>query len=222
MAHLHATVMLGLAGSRHKYSAISRTGRVPAGYDCAVGADHSFAIRIRFTSSYGVRATSVNPVIVDTAHGRGHVPAQLGITRARLVFGLAATTSGSSCSCPASKVLEITQPGPAAATGASADGSQPVRSYQIGMRLLCAGERQGPLEVQRLAADRQTRGNQWPRTEFGLKHHQVRPACHRGPARLRPLTGRSGKHEGEPGPGARIAVIPANRGRPVPDVRGRT
>jgi hypothetical protein len=35
-----------------------------------------------------------------------------------------------------------------------------------------------------------TRGNQWLRTTFGLKHHQVRPTRHRRPAWLRPLTGR--------------------------------
>jgi hypothetical protein len=102
----------------------------------------------------------------------------------------------------------------------SAGGGLQLLVYQLGARLLCAGEQQGSLEVQHLAKIDET-GNQWLRTRFGLKHHQVRSACHRRPAWLRRLTGRSGKHEREHGPCGRIAVIPADHGRLVRDVRGR-
>jgi hypothetical protein len=43
-----------------------------------------------------------------------------------------------------------------------------------------------------------------------------------GVARLRPPVSRPGQHERERGPGAGTAVIPAGRGRPVRDLRGRT
>ena len=50
------------------------------------------------------------------------------------------------------------------------------------------------------------------------------PTYRRRPARPRPhpLTGRSGNHDCEHGPGAGIAVIPADRKRPAQDVPGRT
>lgn len=110
------------------------------------------------------------------------------------------------------------QPGPPGGR----QGSLQLLVYQLGVRLLCAGEQQEPVAVQQLLIDGQDEGNQWLRTTYGLKHHQVRPGCRRRPAWLRPRAGRSGTHERQHGLGGPIAGIPADHGRPVPDVRGRT
>lgn len=113
--------------------------------------------------------------------------AQLGLACARLVFGLGPLASGGTWSCPPHSAGDRRNQACCPMWNRQAEGCHSFLVYQSGVRLLCPGER-GPLQVQHLAADR--RGDQWLRAKAGLKHHQVRPAQDRCPARPRPLTGR--------------------------------
>ena len=90
--------------------------------------------------------------------------------------------------------------------------------YQVGLPLLCAGERLGPLGMRRPAQGRGRRGEQWL-NKFVLEHHQAEAGRSPASGEAAPAPGRSGRNEYD---GAAIAVIPADRGHPVRDVRSRT
>ena len=150
------------------------------------GAGHGFAVRVRLPSSHGVRGCR------REARNDGHDPragARAGAAgvgaRTCLVFGLAASTSASTWSCPPHSAGDK-------GTGACCRHGQAEVFSSWCISPACGSSVQVSRAARTAAGSAPgkrpaIRGNQWLRTTFGLKHHQVRPACHRRPAWLRPL-----------------------------------
>jgi hypothetical protein len=113
--------------------------------------------------------------------------------------------------------------GPAPSPGGPARGRRPaparIRSACHSSLQMSGKDRRG-YGIGHEAGER--RGKQWLRTRMCSGITGPRPACRQRATRLRPLICQPGKHEREHGPGAGTAIIPADRGCPVRDMRGRT
>ena len=115
-------------------------------------------------------ATGGDRMMVDTTCGRAHVRTQLGLARTYPLRSVLPRRDRAAPGAARLTVLEIEEPGCAAPRVEPAGGGLQLLMYQLGARLLCAGEQQGSLEVQHLAKDSNT-GDQWLRATFGLNHH---------------------------------------------------
>jgi hypothetical protein len=155
--------------------------------------------------SSGLSAEASFLVSTDRFRAGGHDPragarvgSAAGLARTCLVSGRAAPALAARGAVRRT-VLAMTEPGPAAAAGGTGRRRPRLGVYQRGAGLLCAGGQQGSLEVQPLA-----------RAEYG------------GTSGCEQRVGSRIIRSGRPGTGGRTAVIPADHGCPVRDVRGRT
>ncbi len=94
--------------------------------------------------------------MMGTIRGRPHVPTQLGVGAHMPCIRSCCVDIQQDLGLPASPCWRQRNRGCCRHRWNRRAGGLPVLAYQIGVRLLCAGEQQGPLEVQHLAKDDNT------------------------------------------------------------------